>query len=75
MLLLTEFLRQKSPSRLIIHWDEFKMAIPFLSFQYGVFVTLEWLAAKGLKEHSDWLYNVQDLRCGPLPRKSFRMFL
>ena len=23
-LLLTEFLRQKSPSHLIIHWDEFK---------------------------------------------------
>ena len=24
ILLLTEFLRQKSPSHLIIHWDEFK---------------------------------------------------
>ena len=48
ILLLTEFLRQKSPSHLIITGMNLrqkglrhKMAIPFLAFQYGVFVTLE----------------------------------
>ena len=49
MLLLTEFSRQKSPLQPITFTGmnlrqkglHHKMAIPFLAFQYGVFVTLE----------------------------------